>query len=69
MISLFSLFTVSTIGNRENLGPFFTFSTLELQNSAGANAFRNLTANDRSLEMGQVIKMSRKPNERYDLNS
>ena len=52
-----------------SLGPFFTFSTLELQNSAGANAFCNLTSNERSLEMGQVIKMSLKPNERYDLNS
>ena len=51
-----------------SLGPFLTFSTLELQNSAGANAFCNLTSNERSLEMGQVIKMSLKPNERYDLN-
>ena len=47
----------------------FTFSTLELQNSAGAKAFCNLTSNERSLEMGQVFKMSLKPNERYDLNS
>ena len=52
-----------------SLGPFFTFSTLELQNSASAKAFCNLTSNERSLEMGQVIKMSLKPNERYDLNS
>ena len=52
-----------------SLGPFCTFSTLELQNSAGANAFCNLTSNERSLEMGQVIKMSLKPNERSDLNS
>ena len=35
----------------------FTFSTLELQNSAGAKAFCNLTSNERSLKMGQVIKM------------
>ena len=47
----------------------FTFSTLELQNSPGAKAFCNLTSNERSLKMGQVIKMSLKPNERYDLNS
>ena len=47
------------------MGAHFTFSTLELQNSAGANAFCNLTSTERSLEMGQVIKMSLKPNERY----
>ena len=52
-----------------SLGNFFTFSSLELQNSAGANAFCILTSNERSLEMDQVIKMSLKPNERYDLNS
>ena len=28
-----------------------------------------LTSNERSLNMGQVIKMSLKPNERYELNS
>ena len=50
-------------------GTCFTFSTLELQNSADAKAVCNLTSNERSLEMGQVIKMSLKPNERYDLNS
>ena len=51
-----------------SLGPFLTFSTLELQDSAGAIAFCSLTSNERSLVMGQVIKMSLKPNERYDLN-
>ena len=50
-------------------GTCFTFSTLELQNSAGAKAFFNLSSNERSLEIGQVIKVSLKPNERYDLNS
>ena len=50
-------------------GTCFTFSTLEHQNSAGAKAFCNLTSNERSFEMGQVITMSLKPNERYDLNS
>ena len=50
-------------------GTCFTFSTLQLQNSAGAKGFCNLTSTERSLEIGQVIKMSLKPNERYDLNS
>ena len=31
--------------------------------------FCNLISNKSSLEMGQVIKMSLQPNERYDLNS
>ena len=48
---------------------FSNFFYAQAPNSAGANAFCNLTSNERSLETGQVIKMSLKPNERYDLNS
>ena len=58
-----------SFGSFSTWGTCFTFSTLELQNSAGAKAFCNLTSNERSLEMGQVIKMSLKPNDRCDLNS
>ena len=48
---------------------FFNFFYAEAPNSAGANAFCSYTSNERSLETGQVIKMSLKPNERYDRNS
>ena len=48
---------------------FFNFFYAQAPNSTGANAFCNLTSNEESLETGQVIKMSLKPNERYDLNS
>ena len=48
---------------------FCYFFYSQAPNSTGANAFSNLTSNERSLETGQVIQMSLKPNERYDLNS
>ena len=48
---------------------FFTFFTLKLQIVPALTHFCNLTSNERSLETGQVIKMSLKLNERYDLNS
>ena len=49
---------------------FFYFFYAQAPNSASANAFCNLAANERSLEMGQGINwMSLKPNELYDLNS
>ena len=45
---------------------FFKFFYAQAPNSAGANAFCNLALNWR---WATVIKMSLKPNERYDLNS
>ena len=46
---------------------FFNFFYVQAPNSAGSIAFCNLTSKERSLETGQVIKISLKPNERYDL--
>ena len=64
-----TIVNLPTCNRNYSLGHLLYFFYSRAPNFAGAKAFFNLTSNERSLKMGQVIKMSLKPNERYDLNS